>query len=67
MLKFAVSLLGLAALLIGSLIFVVGQEMTAEAFSRILSVAAPGTPRVTGLSGGDIDSGMRFDALLWMT
>jgi hypothetical protein len=66
MLKFAFSLLGLAALLIGGMIFVVGPDVTGQAFATILRFAAPGTPRVTGLSGADIDSEMRFYAVLWM-
>lgn len=66
MLKIAFALLGLAALVIGGMIFVVGPEATGQIFAAILRVAAPRTPPVTGLSGADIDSEMRFYAVLWM-
>lgn len=66
MLRIAFSLLGLAALVIGGMIFVVGPEVTGQTFAAMLGVAARGTPRLTGLSGADIDSEMRFYAVLWM-
>lgn len=65
-LRIAFSLLGLAALVIGGMDFVIGPDATAGTFASLLSVAAPGTPRLTGLSGADIDSEMRFYAALWM-
>lgn len=66
MLKIAFSLLGLVALVIGGMIFVLGPEATGQTFAALLRVAAPRTPRVVGLSGADIDSEMRFYAALWM-
>ncbi|MEZ5996963.1 MAG: DUF4345 family protein [Hyphomonadaceae bacterium] len=66
MLKFAFSLLGAAALAIGGMIFVIGPEATGQTFAAMLRLLAPETPRVSGLSGADIDSEMRFYAVLWM-
>ncbi len=66
MLRIAFSLLGFAALTIGGAIFVVGPDATGQAFAAMLRTVAPGTPRVTGLGGADIDSEMRFYSVLWM-
>ena len=66
MLKIAFSLLGLAALVIGGMIFAIGPEATGQIFAAGLRVAVPLTPPVTGLDGADIDSEMRFYAAIWM-
>lgn len=66
MLKIAFSVLGLAALTIGAMIFLAGPEATGQTFAAILRAMAPGTPRVTGLGGADVDSELRFYAAVWM-
>lgn len=65
-LRIAFSLLGLAALVIGGMDFVMGPEATGGAFAALLRLVAPGTPDLTGLSGADIDNEMRFYSVLWM-
>ncbi len=66
MLKVSFSLLGLAALAIGGMMFVLGPAATGQAFAALLRIAAPETPQLTGLAGADIDSEMRFYSVLWM-
>jgi hypothetical protein len=65
-LRIAVSFLGLAALLIGGMIFVIGPDATGQIFAAVLRVALPETPQLDGLVGADVDSEMRFYAVLWM-
>ena len=65
-LRIAFSLLGLAALLIGGMIFVIGPDATGKIFAAVLRIALPGTPSLDGLVGADVDSEMRFYAVLWM-
>jgi hypothetical protein len=66
MLRIAFSLLGVAALAIGGMIFLIGPASTAAAFAALLKIALPETPRVAGLDGADVDSELRFYAALWM-
>lgn len=65
-LRIAFSLLGLAALVIGGMIFAIGPDATGKIFAAVLRVALPGTPQLAGLVGADVDSEMRFYAVLWM-
>ena len=64
--RIAFSMLGFAALMIGGLIFVVGPAMTGELFAAMLRLVVPDTPPLTGLGGPDVDSEMRFYAVLWI-
>lgn len=66
MLRISFSLLGLAALVIGGMDFAVGPEATGGIFAALLRVIAPATPPLDGLSGANIDTEMRFYAVLWM-
>jgi len=65
-LRIAFSLLGLAALVIGGMIFAIGPDATGQVFAAVLRVVLPGTPQLAGLVGADVDSEMRFYAVLWM-
>lgn len=65
-LKAAFSLLGLAALTIGGLIFVTGPQATGQIFVAVLHVVSPDVSPLVALTGADIDSEMRFYAVLWM-
>jgi hypothetical protein len=65
-LRIIFSVLGLAAMLIGGMIFVIGPDATGQNFAAVLRIALPGTPSLDGLVGADIDSEMRFYAVLWM-
>jgi hypothetical protein len=65
-LRFAIVLLAGAALLIGGLIFVLGPSATGDAFTTALQVVAPDVAPLTGLRGPDIDSEMRFYAVLFI-
>ncbi len=65
-LRIAFSILGIAALLIGGLIFAIGPAATGQVFAALLRLVMPGTPPLVGLGGADIDSEMRFYAVLWM-
>ena len=65
-LRIAFSILGFAALLIGGLIFAIGPAATGQVFAAMLRVVIPSTPHLVGLGGADIDSEMRFYAVLWM-
>lgn len=60
------SFLGLAALLIGGMIFVIGPDATGHIFAAALRIAPPGTPPMDGFVGANVDSEMRFYAVLWM-
>jgi hypothetical protein len=62
----AFSALGFAALIIGGLIFLIGPALTGEMFTTMLRVFMPDAPPSVGLSGADVDSEMRFYAVLWM-
>ena len=64
--RIAFSMLGFAALMIGGLIFAVGPVMTGQLFATMLRLVVPDTPPLTGLGGPDVDSEMRFYAVLWM-
>lgn len=64
--RIAVSLLGVTALVIGAMDFAMGPEATGDAFAALLRAVAPETPNLMGLSGANIDSEMRFYAVLWM-
>jgi hypothetical protein len=63
---FQVSLacLGTAALVIGAMIFMFGPAFTGDLFASGLSLFAP-VPRPVQLGGVDVDSEMRFYAVLW--
>lgn len=65
-LRVAFSLLGLAALAIGVMIFVLGPSVTAGVFATILGAIAQTPPDVDGLAGPNIDSEMRFYSVLWI-
>ena len=65
-LKIAFSLLGSAALAIGGMIFVIGPQSTGEIFARVLGIIWPNASPPVVLGGADIDSEMRFYAVLWM-
>lgn len=65
-LRISFALLGCAALAIGGMIFTVGPDATGRAFTTALQLVASDTPQLTGLRGPDIDSEMRFYAVLWM-
>jgi|CXWL01.1.fsa_nt_gi hypothetical protein len=65
-LRIAFSILGSAALIIGGLIFLIGPAVTGEIFATMLRLLMPGAPPSVGLSGADVDSEMRFYAVLWM-
>lgn len=65
-LRIAFSVLGFAALTIGGLMFVIGPAATGQLFATMLRVVMPSAPALVGLSGADIDSEMRFYAVLWM-
>ena len=65
-LRIAFSLLGVAALVVGGMIFAIGPDATGKIFAAVLRVALPGTPQLAGLVGADVDSEMRFYAVLWM-
>lgn len=60
------SLLALAALAIGAMIFTLGPSVTAAAFATVLSLIAQTPDSVDGLSGANIDSEMRFYSVLWI-
>ena len=66
MLRAAFSILGIAALLIGGMIFVAGPQVTGQAFASLFRIVSPATPRIVGLSGPDINSEMRFYSVLWI-
>tara|TARA_R110000868_G_scaffold39980_4_gene138626 strand:+ start:407 stop:835 length:429 start_codon:yes stop_codon:yes gene_type:complete len=65
MFKGAVIMLGLSALAIGGMIYLAGPDVTGNAFASILRIAAPDTPQLNGLKGADVDSELRFYAVLW--
>ncbi|UPT62610.1 MAG: DUF4345 domain-containing protein [Hyphomonadaceae bacterium JAD_PAG50586_4] len=65
-LRIVFSVLGFAALLIGGLIFAIGPATTGQVFAAMLRVVMPNKPPLVGLAGADIDSEMRFYAVLWM-
>ncbi len=65
-LKIAFSLLGVTALAIGGLIFVIGPQATGQIFVAALQVVSPDVPPLIALTGADIDSEMRFYSVLWM-
>ena len=60
------TLLGLGAMAIGAMIFVLGPSTTAQVFAGVLSAVARTPAEVNGLAGADIDSEMRFYAVLWI-
>ncbi|MBA4338156.1 MAG: hypothetical protein C0421_04860 [Hyphomonas sp.] len=64
--RIAFSMLGFAALMIGGLIFVIGPVMTGELFAALLRLVVQDTPPLTGLDGPNVDSELRFYAVLWM-
>ena len=66
MLRTAFALLGLAAIGIGVMIFLLGPSLTADAFAGALHAIAQTPARVDGLDGANIDSEMRFYAVLWI-
>ncbi len=65
MLKLSFSVLGVAAMVIGAMIFVLGADTTGQAFTALLRIVVPDTPRLTDLAGPDVDSELRFYAVLW--
>jgi len=65
-LRIAFSFLGLAALIIGAMIFALGPNTTGQVFAAMLRVVIPSAPPLSGLGGANIDSEMRFYAALWM-
>ncbi len=65
-LKIAFSLLGLAALTIGGMIFTIGPDAAGQTFVALLRMIAPATPPLTGLGGANIDSELRFYSVFWM-
>lgn len=65
-LKIAFSLLGLAALAIGGMIFVMGPQATGQIFVAAVRVVSPDVSPLIAMTGADIDSEMRFYAVLWM-
>jgi len=56
--------LGSAAMVIGGMIFLFGPALTGNLFAAGLSVFAP-VPPVAQLGGVDVDSELRFYAVLW--
>lgn len=66
MLKFLFSALGITAMAIGTMMFVLGAETTGQAFAALLRIVVPDAPRLTGLTGPDLDSELRFYAVLWV-
>lgn len=60
------SALGIAAFVVGGMIFLIGPQSTGEMFSDMLRFALPDTPRVIAMQGADVDSEMRFYAVLWI-
>jgi len=66
MLRLAFTLLGLAAIGIGGMIFALGPAATADMFAAALALIAPTPAKVDGLSGPNVDSEMRFYAVLWV-
>jgi hypothetical protein len=65
-LRTAFFLLGVAAVAIGAMVFVFGPSATARMFAAVLSAVAHTPADVDGLSGPNIDSEMRFYAVLWI-
>lgn len=65
-LRVAFAGLGIAALVIGAMIFGIGPEATAQAFAGLLRLFAPHTPPLAWTGGADVDSEMRFYAAIWM-
>lgn len=65
-LRIASSVLGFAATIIGGLIFVIGPAMTGDIFATVLQAVMPSVPPTVGLVGPDVDSEMRFYAVLWI-
>ncbi|MBK8543996.1 MAG: DUF4345 domain-containing protein [Caulobacteraceae bacterium] len=53
-------------MIIGGLIFLIGPAVTGEIFTTMLRVFMQDAPPSVGLSGADVDSEMRFYAVLWM-
>lgn len=66
MLRAAFVLLGLSAIGIGAMIFLLGPALTADAFAGALHAIAQTPARVDGLDGANIDSELRFYAVLWL-
>jgi hypothetical protein len=65
MLRIAFTLLGVAAILIGSSIFLAGPDWTGQMFVLALRAVAPETPTLEGLHHANVDSELRFYAALW--
>ncbi len=65
-LKIAFLLLGSAALAIGGMIFVIGPQPTGQLFAGVLRMIWPDVSPLVALGGADVDSEMRFYAVLWM-
>lgn len=65
-LRIAFTILGSAALAIGGLIFAIGPAMTGQIFATMIRVVMPAAPPLVDLGGADVDSEMRFYAVLWM-
>lgn len=62
--QFSLAALGAAALVIGGMVLLFGPALTADLFASGLSLVAP-VPRPVQLAGVDVDSEMRFYAVLW--
>lgn len=63
--RVSIASLGTAAVVIGGMIFLFGPVFTGELFASALSLIAPGSGSVQ-LGGVDVDSEMRFYAVLWV-
>jgi hypothetical protein len=66
LLRTSFGLLGLAALAIGLMNFMLGPGATAGAFADMLRLGAPDLPPMSGLAVANADSEMRFYSVLWM-
>lgn len=61
----SIAALGAAAVAVGGMIFLFGPAFTGDVFASGLSLVTP-MPRPVQLGGVDVDSEMRFYAVLWV-
>lgn len=66
MLKIGFTLLGMSAVAIGAMIFILGPAATGNLFASALSMMVQTPSRIDGLAGPNTDSEMRFYSALWI-
>ena len=64
--RVSVGLLGLAAVVIGAMIYLAGPDRTATLFGWIIGWATGSPAYSGGLDSANIDSEMRFYAVFWV-